>query len=170
MSAMKRDGSSLTNLKNRDGSLHDLFGNERPIDKLRSRNPVFNSSYKTCSNMGTKLPDSIKRLQVDYIKNNGGDINDLSGNYQTDRHFNLKMVGILFTICLKPLHTFSHSLFVSFRSKKAATNHSKPITSLKTKIMHHRIKKSITRPPPPKSSTTSMTRAPQSITNPWSSS
>lgn len=89
----------MTNLKNRDGSLHDLFGNERPIDKLRSRNPVFNSSYKTCSNMGTKLPDSIKRLQVDYIKNNGGDINDLSGNYQTDRHFNLKMVSILFTIC-----------------------------------------------------------------------
>lgn len=45
---------------------------------------MFSSSYKTFSNFGNKMPDSIKRLQDDYIKNNGGDISEMA-NYQTDR-------------------------------------------------------------------------------------
>jgi hypothetical protein len=68
----------------------------RPLDRLKTRNPVFHSSYKTFSNMGTKLPESIKRLQNDYIKNNGGDVNDLVGSYQTDRLTYNKLVSISF--------------------------------------------------------------------------
>ena len=95
MTALKRGGSSATAIKNRDHSLSELFGSNRPLDRLKTRNPVFNSSYKTCSNMGTKLPESIKRLQNDYIKNNGGDVNDLVGSYQTDRLMYNRMVSNL---------------------------------------------------------------------------
>ena len=93
---MKRDGSSGTAVKNRDHSFSDLLSGSRPLDRLKTRNPVFHSSYKTFSNMGTKLPESIKRLQNDYIKNNGGDVNDLVGSYQTDRLTYNKLVSISF--------------------------------------------------------------------------
>lgn len=93
MTALKRGGSSAAAIKDREHSLSELFGSNRPLDRLKTRNPVFDSSYKTCSNMGTKLPESIKRLQNDYIKNNGGDVNDLVGSYQTDRLMYNKMVS-----------------------------------------------------------------------------
>lgn len=46
---------------------------------------MFDSSYKTFSNFGNKMPDNIKRLQNDYIKNNGGEVQE-GAYHQTDRY------------------------------------------------------------------------------------
>ena len=81
---MSRGGSSFSALNTNDKSSPELFANGSALDRLKTRNPMFNSSYKTFSSFGNKMPDSIKRLQNDYIRNNGGDASEMT-NYQTDR-------------------------------------------------------------------------------------
>lgn len=76
-------GSSASGLLTFDQTASDLIATNSVLARLKSRNPMFESSYKTFSNFGNKMPESIKRLQNEYVKNNGG--SSEHSKHKTDR-------------------------------------------------------------------------------------
>jgi len=79
-----RLGTSQSALNTKAHS-QDTYASHTVLGRLKTRNQMFSSSYKTFENFGNKMPATIKRLQNDYILNHGGDPAEAPTNYQSNQ-------------------------------------------------------------------------------------